>query len=85
MSFEQKKNIEQQENSNNDNDFKELDNEIVKVIRGETSFDEEKTEKNNNDENTSNHFHNSKEIISNKNESSKLTNQNSNNNINNIR
>ena len=85
MSFEQKKNIEQQDNSNNDNDFKELDNEIVKVIRGETSFDEEKTEKNNNDENTSNHFHNSKEIINNKNESSKLTNQNNNNNINNIR
>ena len=29
-------------NSNSENDFKELDNEIDKVVRGETSFEEEK-------------------------------------------
>ncbi len=33
-------------NSNSENDFKELDNEIEKVIRGETSFDEDNSEKN---------------------------------------
>ena len=33
--------------SNNENEFQELDNEIVKVIRGETTFDEDKSELNN--------------------------------------
>lgn len=33
-------------NSNSENDFKELDNEIEKVIRGETSIDEDNSEKN---------------------------------------
>jgi hypothetical protein len=31
---------------NSENDFKELDNEIDKVIRGEASFEEEKTDYN---------------------------------------
>ena len=37
---------EEDSSSNNENEFQELDNEIVKVVRGETSFDEEKLEKN---------------------------------------
>ena len=32
--------------SNNENEFQELDNEIEKVVRGETSFEEEKIERN---------------------------------------
>ena len=33
-------------NSNNENEFQELDNEIEKVVRGEASYEEEKVEKN---------------------------------------
>jgi hypothetical protein len=36
---------ENSSSSNNENDFKELDNEIGKVIRGETPYDEENPEK----------------------------------------
>ena len=37
-------------NSNSENDFKELDNEIDKVIRGEASFEEEKIDYNSEDD-----------------------------------
>jgi len=37
---------EEESSSNNENEFQELDNEIEKVIRGETSFEEEKLENN---------------------------------------
>jgi len=37
---------EEESSSNNENEFQELDNEIEKVVRGETSFEEEKLEKN---------------------------------------
>ena len=46
-------------NSNSENDFKELDNEIDKVVRGETSFEEEKLTDNSDDEDS-----NSKKKIS---------------------
>ena len=37
-------------NSNSENDFKELDNEIDKVVRGEASFEEEKIDYNSEDD-----------------------------------
>lgn len=37
---------EEVSSSSNENEFQELDNEIEKVVRGETSFEEEKLEKN---------------------------------------
>ena len=37
---------EEDSSSNNENEFQELDNEIEKVVRGETSFEEDKTDKN---------------------------------------
>ena len=80
MLLDEKKNLEQQDNSNNENDFKELDNEITKVIRGETLLDEEKNEKNNIDNSISNHSHNSNEINNDKKDNSNLINQNQNNN-----
>ena len=50
-------NLEQEDNtssSNNENEFQELDNEIEKVVRGETSYEEDKNEKNNVDLNSNN-------------------------------
>ena len=41
-------------NSNSENDFKELDNEIDKVVRGETSFEEEKLNDNSDEDSNSN-------------------------------
>ena len=41
-------------NSNSENDFKELDNEIGKVVRGETSFEEEKLNYNSDEDSNSN-------------------------------
>lgn len=40
-------------NSNNENEFQELDNEIEKVIRGETSFEGEEVDINDNELNNS--------------------------------
>ena len=61
--------LEQDENStssNNENEFKELDNEIEKVIRGETSFEEDKNQIENNIFNdTSNISKNNPNIINN--------------------
>ena len=82
MFLDEKEPSEQKENSNNENDFKELDNEIDKVIRGETSFDEEKIDKNNNDLNSiSNHSKFSTEFIINSNEKHNNIDPNNNNNV----
>ena len=81
MFLDEKETSEQKENSNNENDFKELDNEIDKVIRGETSFDEDKFDKNINDVNsTSNHSKFSTEFIINNNEKHNNIDQNNNDN-----
>ena len=60
MFITEKDNFEEEENStssNNENEFKELDNEIEKVIRGDTSYEDEKIINNdaelNNSSNTS--------------------------------
>ena len=79
MLLDEKKNLEQQDNSINENDFKELDNEITKVIRGETSLDEGKIEKNNIDNSISNLSHNSNEINNDKKDNSNFINLNKNN------
>ena len=82
MLLDEKKNLEQQDISNNENDFKELDNEITKVIRVETSLDEEKNEKKNIDNNISNLSHNLNEVNNDKKDNSNIINQNFNNNNN---
>jgi hypothetical protein len=49
----EKESLKQEDNStssNSENDFKELDIEIDKVIRGETSFEEEKHNENSDDQ-----------------------------------
>ena len=81
MKINEKNTSNQEENStssNNDNEFQELDNEIEKVVRGETSFEDEKDEKNNidfnNPSNTTENFANYKD--------NKLNNNEINNNIN---
>ena len=56
MIISEKKNLAQDDNtsvSNNENEFQELDNEIEKVVRGETSYEEEKNDKYNVDLNNS--------------------------------
>ena len=56
MIISEKKDLAQDDNtsvSNNENEFQELDNEIEKVVRGETSYEEEKNDKNNVDLNNS--------------------------------
>ena len=49
MILNDKDNSDKQENSNIENDYKELNKEIEKVIRGETSIDEERNNNNIND------------------------------------
>ena len=56
MIISEKKDLAQDDNtsvSNNESEFQELDNEIEKVVRGETSYEEEKNDKNNVDLNNS--------------------------------
>ena len=80
MFLEENENLEQQNNSNIDNDFKELDSEIDKVIHGEASYEEEQTEESNSDNNNSSKLTlNSTEFIDNEKENSNNTNQNLNN------
>ena len=45
MFLEEKENFEKDDSSNIENDFKELDNEINRVIHGEATFEEEKKNK----------------------------------------
>ena len=59
MQVTEKNSLKQDENSplSNENEFKELDNEIEKVVRGEASYEEEQLDKNNADlNNTQNMF-----------------------------
>ena len=59
MQVTEKISLKQDENSplSNENEFKELDNEIEKVVRGEASYEEEQLDKNNADlNNTQNMF-----------------------------
>ena len=89
MILNDKDNSDKQENSNIENDYKELDNEIEKVIRGETSFDEEKNNNNINDysqissqeQNSIDFAHNENSISLNQNRTNKIQNTNQKNNI----
>ena len=87
MFLNDKDNSDKHENSNIENEYKELDKEIEKVIRGETSIDEEKNNNNFNDYNhdynqTSSQEQNSIDFIINENSIS--LNQNRTNKIQNI-
>ena len=75
MFLVEKENFEQN-NSNIDNDFKELDNEIDKVIHGKASSEDEQTEESYSEENNTKFTQNSNEIIDNEKENSSNTNQN---------
>ena len=89
MILNDKDNSDKQENSNIENDYKELDNEIEKVIRGETSFDEEKNNNNINDnsqissqeQNSIDFAHNENSISLNQNRTNKIQNTHQKNNI----
>ena len=59
-------------NSENENEFQELDNEIEKVIRGEASLEEDETEKNSIDLNTSSTSETSGNLKNNINNNNKL-------------
>ena len=77
MLLDEKDNSDQFDNSLNENEFEELNDEIIKVIRGETSFDEEKTDKNLIVlENRSSHEQNSENIMINENDNITLINEN---------
>ena len=68
MFLNDKDNLDKYENSNIENDYKELNKEIEKVIRGETSIDEEKNNTNCNDNSqTSSQEQNSIDFINNEN------------------
>jgi len=89
MILNDKDNSDKQENSNIENDYKELDNEIEKVIRGETSFDEEKNNNNINDnsqissqeQNSIDFAHNENSISLSQNRTNKIQNTHQKNNI----
>ena len=77
MFLVEKENFEQQNHFNIDNDFKELDREIDKVIHGEAPYGDEQTEDSNSDNNNSSkHTLNSTEIIDNEKEYTNNINQN---------
>ena len=71
-------------NSNSENDFKELDNEIDKVVRGETSFEEEKINYISDEDSTPNKKNIQIYSHSQKN-NEKITNSDINNNLNKIK
>ena len=75
---EEKEEEEHTSSSNNENDFQELDNEIEKVVRGETSYEEDKTDLNKTDLNNS---QNSYQIYSKLKNNFYMNKTNNNNNI----
>ena len=85
MFLVEKENFEKENNSNIDNDFKELDNEIDKVVHGKASCEDERTEESNSeDNNNTKHTLNSTEIIDNEKDNSNNINKNLNTNKNKI-
>ena len=77
MIWKKEENSFQEESSDDERYFKELDIEVEKAIHGGTSLDEENNEKNNIEkDNALNHFQNANQIINAKNENNKETNQN---------
>ena len=92
MILNDKDNLDKHENYNIENDYKELNKEIEKVIRGEASIDEEKNNNNFNDysqtssqeQNSIDFINNENSISSNQNKTNKIQNiNNKNNTINN--
>ena len=89
MILNDKDNSDKQENSNFENDYKELNKEIEKVIRGETSIDEERNNNNINDfsqassqeQNSIDFINNENSISLNQNRTNKIQNPNHKNNI----
>ena len=85
MFLVEKENFEKENNSNIDNDFKELDNEIDKVVHGKASCEDERTEESNSeDNNNTKHTLNSTENIDNEKDNSNNVNQYLNTNKNKI-
>ena len=89
MILNDKDNSDKQENSNIENDYKELNKEIEKVIRGETSIDEERNNNNINDfsqvltqeQNSIDFINNENSMALNQNRINKIQNANHINNI----
>ena len=80
MLFEEKEQSEEEDNSNYENEFKELDDEIDRVIHGEASSEEKKTIENNvkslGNFNISNYSNNANEFIIDLNKNTKDINEN---------